>query len=175
MKKKFKSGLLWALAGCVAACLTVVMLAFTIYPGLQEALPANFWSACIFFGGPGLIAGFLIRRFSKNWFSSIAGFAGIIPGVLWHLHLSGLSAQIANAHYTSPGMILTSVFMTDGFFLMRWLINIEYRVLLCGGVLGGLIGLAMLLSPALISILVTSVANNIMKQTQGFKKEQEAA
>ena len=165
MKQKFKSRFfIWTLAGGVIACLTVVISAFTIYPELREILPKNLWSVCIFFGGPGLIAGFSIRHFSKHWFSSISGFVGIILGVLWHLHLSELSAQIANAHYASPLKILTSVSMVDGFFLTHWLINVEYKVLLCGGVLGGLVGLAMLLSPVLISILGTSVTNNIMKR-----------
>ena len=167
MKQKSKSRFfLWALAGFVVGCLTVVVAAFTIFPGLQEVLPQYFLSACIFFGGPGLIAGLFIKRFSKHWFSSIAGFVGIILGVLWHLHLSELSANIANRHYDPASQILASVTRVGGFFLTRWIVNIEYRALLFTGVLGFLVGLTMLLSPVLISILGTYAANNIMKQAQ---------
>ncbi len=163
MKQKFKSRLLWVLAGGVVVCFTVIISAFTIYPGLQEVLPTNLWSACIFFGAPGLIAGYLIGRFSKHWFSSVSGFVGIILGVLWHLHLSELSAQLANTHYDSASQILTLVTRVDGFFITRWVVNIEYRVLLFTGVLGFLVGLTMLLSPVLISILGIYVADNIIK------------
>ena len=168
MNKKFKSKLLiWTSAGGVTACFTVFISAFTIYPGLQEVLPENFLSACIFFGGPGLIAGFLIRRFSKHWLSSVSGFAGVILGVLWHLHLSELSANIANTHYDTYSYMLSSISMADGFFLTRWIVNFEYRVLLCKGALGILVGLGMLLSPVFMSILGTFMTNNIMKNRQG--------
>lgn len=165
MIQKFKLRFfIWTLAGGVTACLTVFISAFTIYPGLQEVLPENFWSACIFFGGPGLIAGFLIKRFSKHWLSNVSGFAGIIFGVLWHLHLSELSANIANTHYDTSSYILASISRTDGFFLTRWLVNVEYRILLCREVLVVLVGLGMLLSPVFISILGTFMTNNIMKK-----------
>lgn len=168
MKQKSKSGFFpWALAGFAASCFAVAISAFTIYPGLQEVLPEHLLSACVFFGGPSLIAGALIKRFSKHWFSVIAGFVGIILGVLWHLHLSELSANIANTHYDTSSYMLSSISIADGFFLTRWIVNVEYRVLLCKGVLGVLVGLGMLLSPVFISIMGTFMTNNIMKNRQG--------
>lgn len=166
MKKTKSEFFLWALAGSAVACLTAVAIsAFTIYPELQEIFPQNLWPVCAFFGGPGLIAGFLVKRFSKHRLSSVAGFIGIILGVLWHLHLSELSAQIANAHYDSASEILASVTRVGGFFLTRWIVNIEYKVLLFEGVLGVAIGLTMLLSPVFISILGVYSANNITKKS----------
>lgn len=169
MENKSDPIFVWALAGAAVACLTVAISALTIYSGLQEVFPQQLWSVCVFFGGPGLIAGALIKRSSKHLLSAIAGFLGIVLGVLWHLHLGELSAQIANAHYDSTQEILSSVSRLDGFFLTRWLINLEYKALLLGGVPGIAVGLTMLFSSVLTSILGTYAANNLVKKAQAGK------
>ena len=167
MKAESKSNLfLYAIAGGLTGCLAVVVSAFTIYPGLQEILLDNMFVFCIFMGGPGLVAGLLVGRFSKHHVSKVLGLSGIVLGVLWHLHLSGLSAQVANASHYGSGT-LTSVYRVDGFFLTRWITNIEYAVLINGGVSTGLVMLAL---PVLLGILGTYVGNRVVKQVQGRKE-----
>lgn len=134
--------LLHAIAGGATGIVAVIASAFTIYPGLRDILFVNILVFCIVMGGPGLLAGFLIGRLSSHRSSRILGFGGIVVGVLWHLHLSGLSAQIANASHGGSG-VLTSVSRVDGFFLTRWLVNLEYAALLHGGILTGLVMLAL--------------------------------
>ncbi len=141
-RRSRSSYLAYAIAGGIAGCLSVVASAVTIYPGLRDILLDNLLVFSLFMGGPGLLGGLLIARLARHVPSKILGFAGIVLGVLWHLHLSGLSAQIANASHYGSGA-LTSVQRLDGFFLTRWLVNLEYAALLRGGVLTGLLMLAL--------------------------------
>lgn len=153
---------LYAGGGSFAGCLAVVVSTFTIYPGLRVILFGNILVFCLAMGGPALIGGLLVGRFSKKFLSVILGFGGIVLGVLWHIHLSFLSAHVANASHFGSGS-LTSVSRLEGFFLTRWLINMEYAALIYGGFLTGLI---MLLLPAFLGILGTYIGNMVIKSTR---------
>jgi hypothetical protein len=138
-----------AIVGGALGCSVVVASAFSVYPGIRDVLITSFPVFRIFMGGPGLVGGLLIARLARHRWAEIFGFGGIILGVFWHLHLSGLSAQIANASHMGSGG-LTSVSRLDGFFLTRWFVNLEYAALLHGGLFTGLL---MLTLPMILGLL----------------------
>ena len=162
MKRRSKSSyLLYAIVGGIVGCLSVIASAFTIFPGLRDILLDNLLVFFLVMGAPGLVAGLLIARLARQVASRILGLGGIVAGVFWHLHLSGLSPQIANASHYGSGA-LASVSRVDGFFLTRWLVNLEYAALLHGGVLTGLIMLAL---PVILGVVGVYGGNRMFSST----------
>jgi hypothetical protein len=76
--------------GGVVACLTVILLSLTVYPGLRDSRAFNLTRVYGVCGAVGLVAGLLTGRVSQSRLSLGLGFLGLSLGIAWFFHLLDL-------------------------------------------------------------------------------------
>jgi len=164
-----------SLLKALATVLGAVLIAIPFSANFREAIgpgvewkfgsvslgfPAVFVAFFIVYSLPAMAIAPVITRRGSSPASILAGFFGIAIGCWWCIHLSGLDADVANASAQSHGS-LVSYHIDSGAPPFRWFVNIEYSLLVHGGVVAGI---TMFLLPAICGFAAMLTLNYWQKR-----------
>jgi hypothetical protein len=140
--------------GALVACLTVILLSLTVYPGLRDSRAFNLTRVFGLFGFLGLVSGLLVGWASRSRLSLGLGFLGLSLGITWYFHLLGLWLLMPGLSTSSTALEMLEHRIL--FLFYNWVIPAD---------------LVMLLLPMMAAVLSASLGNLLTQRVRSPAQE----